>query len=125
MRLDASEAERLHGLLEQATDRRERARLRGLLQYATADARATHSELTRRKMAAPTVKQRIREGMARAAAPELVALRQAWRHAPASIRKKFLSEVAVIAEAPPGARGLSRGNVDASREASKAELSTQ
>ncbi len=94
---EPSEAERLRGLLETITDRRERARLRGLLQYATPESRRAHGELTRRKMAAPEVKQKIADGMARATAPELVVLRQAWRNAPLTVRQKFLTEIARVA----------------------------
>jgi hypothetical protein len=80
--LGANDIERLRGLLEQTTDRREKARLRGLLQYATPESRAAHGQLTRVKMNAVI-----------ANAPALVVLREARRNAPADIRKKFLSEI--------------------------------
>jgi hypothetical protein len=100
LELGAHDIERLRGLLEQTTDRRERARLRGLLQYATPEARAAHAELTRRKMVASEAlqaqarkRERDRQAFALANAPQLVVLREAWRNASADIRNKFLSEI--------------------------------
>jgi len=87
----------LRGLLERATDQRERARLRGLLQFASPEARKAHGALTRKRMAAPAVRQRIREGVERAAARELIVLREAWRNAPPEVRERFLAEIACVA----------------------------
>jgi hypothetical protein len=94
--IDADEVARLQGLLEQTADRRERARLRGLLQFATPEARAAHGELTRQKMNSLSVRQRVQDGLARANAPQLVVLREAWRNAPAEIRKRFLTEIVSV-----------------------------
>jgi hypothetical protein len=96
------EIARLQGLLEQTTDRRERARLRGLIQFATPEARAAHGELTRQKMNSLSVRQRVQDGLARANAPQLIVLREAWRNAPAEIRKRFLSEIASVVPTEDG-----------------------
>jgi len=80
---EPSEADRLRGLLEMTTDRRDRARLRGLLQLVTAkvdgrktdearqaararaalqwtpDARRRQGDLTRQKLSPPAVRERI------------------------------------------------------------------
>jgi hypothetical protein len=90
--LGAHDIERLR-LLEQTTDRREKARIRGLLQYATPESRAAHGELTRQRMNSPEVRQRVQEALATTHAPQLVVLREAWRNASSDIRKKFLSEI--------------------------------
>jgi hypothetical protein len=93
--LDPFDAERLRGLLEQTTDRKERARLRGLLQFASPEKRKAHGALTQQRMKDPAVRQRVRDGtaQARAAAPQLIVLREAWKNALPEIRERFLKEI--------------------------------
>lgn len=107
MRLDPREAARLRGLLRQATDPREKARLRGFLKYATPEARIAHGELTRQKMTAPGVRERIRGGMERDNVRKLAALREAWRRAQWCVREQFLAEVARVVPVVPPIGGTS------------------
>jgi hypothetical protein len=74
---------------------RDRARKRGSAQWSDPDKRRQHGELTRVRMNDPAVRQRIKDGMQRAAdsAPELQTLRLAWRAARPSVREKFVAEV--------------------------------
>jgi hypothetical protein len=74
---------------------RERARERGIGQWDDPDRRRRHGDLTRERMNDPAVRQRIRDGMQRAAAdvPELQALKFAWQHARPCVREQFLFEL--------------------------------
>jgi hypothetical protein len=94
--IDPFDAERLRALLDQTTDRRERARLRGFLQYATPEARAAHGDLTRQKMSTPVVRGHLLDTWARRYAPQLIVLREAWQNAAPEIRQQFLAEVANV-----------------------------
>ena len=43
-----------------------------------------------------SVRQRVQDGLARANAPQLVVLREAWRNAPTEIRKRFLTDIVSV-----------------------------
>jgi hypothetical protein len=43
-----------------------------------------------------SVRQKVQDGLARANAPQLVVLREAWRNAPTEIRKRFLAEIVSV-----------------------------
>jgi hypothetical protein len=43
-----------------------------------------------------SVRQRVQDGLARANAPQLVVLREAWRNAPTEIRKRFLTNIVSV-----------------------------
>lgn len=75
--------------------RREEARARAAAQW-TPEARAQQSELTRRKMNAPEVRERITAGtkIASERALQIEVLRMAWERAEKSVRVKFLAEIA-------------------------------
>lgn len=70
----------------------EKARARERARW-TPELRAEHGRLTREKMQAPGVKDRIRESMQRRAAAELDALRLAWRAASKGARARFLADL--------------------------------
>jgi hypothetical protein len=75
-----------------------------LLQYATAEARAAHGELTRQRMSTTVVRGRLLDGWARQHAPQLIALREAWQNASPEIRKQFLAEVASVTPKEQGGK---------------------
>jgi hypothetical protein len=108
--IDPAEVERLRGLIQAGgpgLDRREKLRIRGLLQYATPESRRRHGELTRERMAAPEVRQQLRD--AATLLPQLVVLREAWRNASVDIRARFLAEIARAASRPGCGPGVDAG----------------
>jgi len=82
---------------------REAARARARAQWTPA-ARVAQSELTRQKMKAPGVRERIVAGttQAKKRALELGALRTAWRCAEENVRLQFLAEITSAQRPPTG-----------------------
>jgi hypothetical protein len=74
-----------------------RARLseKGRVRMSDPAVRAKISEDTKARMADPAVRRKISEGTRRASEmlPELLVLREAWRGARSSVRRKFLEEL--------------------------------